>query len=386
MQVGEPVSLAPSTTPPDTEFAAELVSVTFKSGVKTSHLKAEVKVPHWEAGKEAEIEDDWKDMAKKLGVPPEPYSKRAAVFLIKSAGGAYDVEVKVKVTKSKNVSGDAKLLGNFQGLAIEGSCPTGAGEHTVAAKFTEPPDEIASYRGKIGWGLEVASVSMTVNLGTSLAEVYFILAKPTAPYRAGVWAEALRFLCGKVGVNGSKDPNDAAAKVTRYCHSGHRLRYDTFQGAPYYGVSQLGGSFGLLDYMTRSHAVCNCYDQAAAVQALTGALGVSLGWRYLDPYGYINTTNLVGVGPCNNPFFGADEKKKVVPTHSPDRSGFGNHAFVAVGSGNILDACAGPHTGSETPAQYVTASIDTTPTLYGSGFRPGTAGDIIPGAGVTDVS
>ena len=53
---------------------------------------------------------------------------------------------------------------------------------------------------------------------------------------------------------------------------------------------------------------------------------------------------------------------------------------VHVGAGrNILDACAGPHTGSETPDQYVTASIDATPALYGSGFRPGKASDIIPG-------
>ena len=48
------------------------------------------------------------------------------------------------MTKSKNVSGDGKLIGDFKGLTIEGTCPTSAGEHTVAAKVIEqeyPADE-----------------------------------------------------------------------------------------------------------------------------------------------------------------------------------------------------------------------------------------------------
>jgi hypothetical protein len=348
MEIGELVSVAPPAPPPppDTEFAAELVSVTFKSGVKTSHAQAEVTPPHWEAGKEAAIEDDWTDMAKKLGLPAAPYSKRVAVYLVKGkAGASYDVEVKLKVTKSKNVSGDGKLRGNFNGLSIEGTCPTGTGEHTVVATITEPPETIQSYRGKIGWGIEVDSASLSVELGTTLAEIYFILGKPTAPYSAdGVWAEVLRFLCGKVGVVGQNDGKDAAQKITTYCHSAHGLRYDTDHGASHYGVGPLGGDFELKDYIARGIPSCNCYDQAAAVQALSGALGVSVGWRYLRPFGYIKPTNLVGVGQCNNPFFGSDDSKKLVAVDSPDRTAFGNHAFASAPSKNILDACAGPHT------------------------------------------
>jgi len=389
MEIGELVSVAPPAPPPppDTEFAAELVSVTFKSGVKTSHAQAEVTTPHWEAGKESEVEDDWKDMAKKLGLPPEPYSKRAAVYLVKGkAGAGCDVEVKVKVTKSKNVSGDGKLRGNFNGLSIEETCPTGAGEHTVVAKITEPPETIQSYRGKIGWGIEVDSASLSVELGTTLAEIYFILDKPTAPYSADVvWAEVLRFLCGKVGVVGESDGKNAGAKVTAYCHGSHGLRYDTKKGASHYGVGPLGGAFDLKDYIQRLTPLCNCYDQAAAVQALSGALGVPVGWCYLEPFGFIKTTNLVGVGECNNPFFGLDDSKKLVAVDSPARTAFGNHAFASAPSSNILDACAGPHTGTESRDQYVAASIDDTPSLYGDGFRAGKASDIVPGAGVTGV-
>ncbi len=382
MQVGEPVSVAPPPAPPeDKDFAAELVSITFKSSIKTSHSKATVAGPHWEAGKEAEITDDWQAMAKKMGLPAEPYSKRAATYLVKGAGGSHDIEVKIKVTKSKNVSGDAKLVGNFSGLVIEGACPTGAGEHTVTAKFLEPPEDIHGYRGKIGWGLEVPSAGMTVSLGTTLAEVYFILGKPTSPYAKGAWVEALRFLCGKVGVTGEKEDKEVAAKVTSYCHSRHGLRYDTERGRPRYGVSNLGGTFRLQKYMEREIESCNCYDQAGAVQALVGALGVSTIWLFLNPFGYIKPTMLVGVGLCNNPFF-EDESLKLVPFDSPDRNGFGNHAFVGTPTGKILDACAGPHTGSEGPEQYVKASIDDTPSLYGSDFQPGRPSEIVPGLGV----
>jgi hypothetical protein len=78
-------------------------------------------------------------------------------------------------------------------------------------------------------------------------------------------------------------------------------------------------------------------------------------------------------------------KSGVVAVDSPDRTAFGNHAFASAPSKNILDACAGPHTGAESPEQYVAASIDTTPSLYGGGFRAGKASDIVPGPGVTGV-
>ena len=46
----------------------------------------------------------------------------------------------------------------------------------------------------------------------------------------------------------------------------------------------------------------------------------------------------------------------------PRRSAFGNHAFCSLSS-QILDACAGPHLGTETLQQYVDAAIDHTTKL-----------------------
>jgi hypothetical protein len=387
VQVGEPAAAAASDKPaPEIELAAELISVTFKSAVKTSHARATVQEPHWESGSEAQIEDDWSQSAKRMRLPPGPYSKRAAVYLVKGAGGGHEVEVKVKVTKSRNVSGDAKLLGTFRGLSIEGSCPTAAGEHTVTAQITDPPEEIQAYRGKIAWRLSAESPAVTVNLGSTLAEVYFILGIPTLPYRTnGVWAEALRFLCGRIGVVGVKDGRVAAAEVTAYCHSAHLLRYDTIRGGSHYGVSSHGGAFKLENYMFRLDPACNCYDQAAAIESLSGALGVALRWLYLFPFGYIRPTNLVGVGRCNNPFFQRDESKKLVASDMPGRTVFDNHAFIGSEAGNVLDACGGPHLGKQSVVQYLDASIDDTPSLYRGKRRAGCASDVVPALGVRAV-
>jgi hypothetical protein len=386
MQVGEPV-VGPSAAalPPDAELVAELVSVIFKSPVKVSRAKDTVAGPHWERGKESEVEDNWSATAKKMRLPVEPYSRRAAVYLVSSAEAGHDVEVKVRITRSQNIGGPAKLFGNLRGLAFEGDCPTAVGEHVVSAKIRNPPDAIQTFRGKIGWVLSVESPGMTVNLGTSLVEVYFVLGTPTFPFKRGVWAEALRFLCGRVGVVGQSQLLPVAAKIASYCHGGHGLRYETKQGSSRYEVGSYGGDFALWDYLRATSGVCNCYDQAAAVQALSGALGIDLDWRFLSPFGYLRTTNLVGVGQCNNPFFGSNESKKVVANDSKDRTAFGNHAFISFGAERMLDACAGPHLGTETAQEYVQSSIDNTPRLYRQWHRPGTAADIVVGFGVTAV-
>jgi hypothetical protein len=374
--------------PPEKEFEAELVSVTFDSGIPVTHGDGKTKItpPHWEAGKEGEITDDWSATALKARLPAEPYSKRAAVYLIKGAAGAkYDVKVKVKVTKSKNISGKAKLLGDFMGLVIEGDCETGAGEHEVPAKIKDPPESIAGGCARISWGLDVPDFGC-VGLGASLAEIYFVLAKPPIPYPDGVWSEALRFLCGKVGVEGETDPDSVAAKITTYFHGSHRLKYHTSGGISCYGASLEGGGFSLSNYIKRTSERCNCYDQAGAVNAFSRALGVSVTWKWMDPYGFIRPTVLVGFkGLCNNPFFGSDESKKKVDDDSKEREPFTRHGFAALPGGNILDACAGPHTGSEKPDDYLTAAIDNTPSLYPHPNCDRAGTKIEPGIGVTSV-
>jgi hypothetical protein len=155
-------------------------------------------------------------------------------------------------------------------------------------------------------------------------------------------------------------------------------------GAPSYGVSYNGGAFLLDSYLKAALTVVNCYDQAGGIQSLCGAVGVYLTWYYLEPFGYLKTSNLIGVGSCNNPFFKSNGSKALVAAADPKRTGFGNHAFGGL-TDKVLDACAGPHTGTETKAQYVSASVDGTAALY-KGWRPGTAADIATHSGVTSVA
>lgn len=272
---------------------------------------------------------------------------------------------------------------------MTGTCPTAVGEHEVNAKIEKRPDAIRHFQGDVSWGLEVPDLAACIGLGNSTRlEVFVILDDPAGFYDPpGVWVEALRFVCDTVGANGLKTGAEVVAKVATYLHGSHGLGYDTRRGAPAYGVSGSGGTFKLKDYLAAAARVVNCYDQAGGVQALCGAVGVDTTWYYLDPYGFINTTNLVGVGNCNNPFFLSNGSSAVVPADDPKRTAFGNHAFCGL-AGKVLDACAGPHTGTETKAQYCAAAIDATPALYArySGFRPGTAADIVEPGGITGLA
>jgi len=122
--------------------------------------------------------------------------------------------------------------------------------------------------------------------------------------------------------------------------------------------------------------IVNCYDQAYAVITLAAAVGIETSWVFMQPYGFINLTNLVGVGTCNNPFYNSDpmvmRKPKTPPGTKPTdlvhvpgtgRSYFWNHAFVNY-IGKIYDACAGPHRGTEYPDEYVKDAIDVSRDYY----------------------
>ena len=258
----------------------------------------------------------------------------------------------------------------------------------VALEYGPLRGRLQRAQGNAVWRLSAAQLPAPVALAKpTRLEWYALLGPPAACFEpAGVWVEALRFLFEQVGVGGLARADEVVDTVVRYCHGGHGVRYDSFHGAPSYGCSGTGGAFQLGAYLTAAKPVVNCYDQAAATQALCGALGVATKWLFLRPYGFIHTTDLVGVSPCNNPFFSNHGTSPTVGSNDRQRSAFANHAFAELG-GAVVDACAGPHTGAEDRAQYVSAAIDAGTTLYRnySNFRPGSAADIIQPAGVTKV-
>lgn len=353
----------------DAELEGEILEVSWVGGVDVARIKSKVTAPHWTSGENV-IEDDQPDELRfKSG------SKKPAAVALDGAAPEATLRVKVKITVSEQQPGNGRLSGQLGALTFEGDCPTAVGTHEVEMKAKSLPDVVRHFEGDVQWTL-ATPVSFCNLHNTTRLELFLVLKKPMAYYREGVWAEALRFLFKKASLSNVKTQGDVARWVTRYCHGGHGMVYDVDGGGgSHFGAHQLGAdAFQLMDYMKREGDrgnVVNCYDQAAAIQSLCGAMGVQLDWIYLDPYGYINATNLVGVGVCNNPFYLTPDyppnprwkpSKKLVPPNAPDRSGFGNHAFARLGA-NILDACAGPHLGDETLRQYLVSAIDARRTI-----------------------
>ncbi len=447
MQVGEPAAAGTGGgAAARKEWEAVVIEITFKTDITSARDRAAIAAPHWKEGEDPT--DSW-PLATTLGLGSGPFSKKAATYLVKAGEGPKAVAVKVRVTKCINVSGTGTLKGVIGSLEIEGSCPLAAGEHTVSAQIKEMPENISYFHGLLNWRMEASDFGQMAMNGT-LIELFFVLRTPDSGYRPGVWVEALRIVCLRGPVTGIGRSEDirAVGNIARYCHTHHGMKYDVVEGGAVFATGQRQGKYKLWNYINKATNVVNCYDQAGAVQALSGCLGIRPTWIFLEPFGFIHETNLVGWGLCNNPFFGGNVALQIVGKNVATRTEFGNHAFIEYGSvepslgaaigigavagavgggvigaivgggvgalvgvlvgaavgaligaavalaaesgGYILDACAGPHLGTESRTQYVAGSIDITTTLYGTpignGYnhiaRPGTAADMEVCAGV----
>ena len=370
--IGESVNVSQIPDNPDKYLRAEVIEISFQDNYKTAHEKATVTAPHWPA-------EEFKFS----------YSKKPAVFAF-GQQGSQKAEVKLKID-SKNVSGTGKLIGSFRGLIFEGSTPLASGEHSVSVTLQEPPDALEWVRGSASWGIEGGGFS--VSAGTTQLELFFVFDDPAGLdfFSAdGVWAEALRFLFKKGAVRGEDNQKDAVAKVAECCFSLDTHKYDLEAGRAFFGG--FTGNFKLADYMGSKKDPVNCYDQTYAIIVFAGALGIAVDGLYLEPFGFLNETDLVGWGRCNNPFPGRkynSEKAKVkqakkedylvVSPNDPYRMPFGNHMFCEM-QNSTFDACAGPAKGALDRKQYLLNNIDTTTLLNEAykpyGFRPGTVSDI----------
>lgn len=388
-------ALTASRSAADKNFSSNPVGGTAQSCPLNKSLKGKVRQLTWGGG----IAVSRKDGSTRATVPTPHWvegsavndgsgSLRPGVLLLDGKKGTGDTKLQVEITENVNVSGNGIVRGTLGSVEFEGSCPTAVGVHDVALVFKTDPDSIQHLQGDVGWGMQVADLGGSITLANSTRlEAFAVLDTPASFYNPfGVWVEVLRFMCDTVAVTGKKAAAEVATLTAQHCHASHGLGYDTYRGAPKYGCGGGGGTFKLESYLAAANPVVNCYDQAAAMQALCGAVGAALTWTYMDPFGFIHSTDLVGVGQCNSPFFSKNASPKVVPQNDPRRSSFGNHAFTQL-AGKVLDACAGPHTASEDAAQYVTASIDSATTLYSMyvNYRAGTAADMSAQAGVSQV-
>ena len=251
-----------------------------------------------------------------------------------------------------------------------------------------------SLGGMLSWTADSANGQSGCKMNDSGPHlVYTILGEPKPPWKnahgehENAWTNALEFAIVKAGAQGKSTDKDALAAITKYLHSGHGLVYDTVEGASRYWIAN---SFSATAYINVTNSASgtnfvNCYDQAYGVATIGNLLGPTTAvvlW-HTEPFGYINTTNLVGVGTCNNPFYNMTIQNIYVkdvsaagsvsfdncmpPTdlvcsvNDKTRTWFLRHKYVVLDVGGVdyvFDACAGPFCGESTRIDYLNRAID----------------------------
>ncbi|MEL6689212.1 MAG: hypothetical protein AAFP28_02730 [Pseudomonadota bacterium] len=332
-------------------FAAEFVEITsFDNSVDVSVGGSIVSPPHWERSREADFQ----------GAPGTTSLVPAAIPT--KAGSKATMNVKIEVTAADGLSGTGTLRGALGGVVWEGTFPVSVGIHSVTVETASATTDLAAHRGDIAW-VAAAPGCSAKPLATTRVELYRIV-EATAPayLSAGRPVEALRFLYGAMSIGGedaatATGVKQTTTKITRYLHTSHGLTYDTVRGAPSYIRSN---RFNLTGYISRSGGnTVNCYDQASGVQVFSGILGITCTKVYVEPFGFITSTTLVGGIVTNSPFFSAVGTGPTVPQFDAQRTYFGNHEFVEDAAGDVFDACSGPSVGTLDYNAYLNASVDT---------------------------
>jgi hypothetical protein len=261
------------------------------------------------------------------------------------------------------------------------------------------------YEGKIGWKLtrkdKKPDRHQNCEMQKTYLELFWLYDYQRKLFRFGVPIEILRHaayalrISERTGTTPIFSPkraieplSDPVIKtIASACFFRNPPRYD-IKGRSYHfldfkpSFNRIG--FRLKKYIKSIHdstAVCNCYDMAAVVQIHLKAIGIKkVKFCYMEPFGYIRLSNLVGRGLCNNPSYienpdGTYDRNLIVDENHKDRACFSSHAFCCLpnvdidaddNSGlnkseldgySILDACIGPYNG-ETFEKYREGSID----------------------------
>jgi len=350
-----------------TGLTVEILSITINSQI-TACLKGKpVKLPNWEPGI---------DFIAGYG------SQRPGVFDITAPERYNSLEVRVKV-KGLRDKETTKLSGKFPGLTFtavlkgDDAATENGAEMTVLAVPQSVPAHFKQASGNMDWFLD----SENEPFQKTRLEIYWIYGPPGIMYKKGVWVEVLRLvttLC--VGLT---DKEKIIQRIVNYCHARTSLQYDSKGAAARYTEAYWGGYFELKAFLEQAHPLCNCYDQAGALQTLTGALGIKLTWIYMEPFGFINRTSLIGRGATNNPAFLSNLTPEIVPGNDPNRTHFGAHSFCLWKKEDkrqvILDSCLGPILADVSRQGYLEIIIDPTR------GNPGKLGNIYECTGIIDI-
>lgn len=409
----------------------QILSITIDSPITVCRGGIPVKLPNWERGKRKRYFRwlawllDWLGWCKPvLDLKDRRGSKRPGVFILPGEGNAaetdkkekhnagnqsgstLDVKVKVKGLKAHET---VTLTGTLAGFEFKGTIPGAhGGWHAVTKHVTVVPNRTPSHfrriRGDMKWCWYFSNdenTSYPANPAETRMEMYWIYGHPGRMYKKGVWVEVLRLLAAHCYF-GLKEKKYFIQRVVNYCFSGTFLKYDIVNCTSRYVDNPYGGVFKLRAFLEQVYPVCICNDQAGLVQTLLGALGINVSYAYMKPFGFLNKTNLIGRGKCNNTYFlGDNPAPEIVDINDERRYGFGIHVFCLWEKEEnekkewvVLDSCAGPSVGILNKKRYVKESIDTKTELYGQRLnsrgkpifpKPGKVTDIKKRPGIIDV-
>ncbi len=223
--------------------------------------------------------------------------------------------------------------------------------------------------------------------------LYVVLDTPHGPWydgdsadgkiRAYPWVKALDVVTLPAAAGGATDLAVGGGRLVKYIFNGgyrYHIGDKDHQGGG--GTMSVNGGLTtgsgfihmrLTEFIDKNGPwkdILACYDCAGSTNSYMGLIGCDSKVRFLKPFGYLNTVQILngspGGGPCNNPFFGETVPGNIFhyPTlpantgdHNPDRSRFDNHAYN-IFDGKVYDPNAGPETGTRSEADWRAAVID----------------------------
>ncbi|WP_250436010.1 hypothetical protein [Hanstruepera flava] len=287
-------------------------------------------------------------------------------------------------------------------VLFEGALTT---SKTVPIKRNASPHVFAYLEDDlIQWQLYNQTDNTTIAIGDTAIELYWVALNNDMPnlYRKGIPVEGLRVMA-KANLEARFPKIDgsgnivvgvvSAATIINSAFNYVAPRYDIWHGAPHFVTINSWNNI-TLHWQAFIHAhnnlpnsILNCYDEAAIAQYwLYGYNYNAIAYCYMNPFGYLAQTNLIGRGQCNNPFYGSSNTQPVVNQQDANRTAFGNHAFIRFNlTYGIADSCAGPHTGNEFIQQYIASATDA---VYPNPPRVprGSAANVSYYTGITNVN
>ncbi len=364
------------------ELIVEILSITVLSEITASIGGNPINPPNWEKG--CQLND----------FPSG--SLRPGIFKINTPQPSR-LALEVKVTGLANEE-TMSLTGKIKNMVFHRIISGKNIEQIIEIEIKVMPTDFTKICGDIEWSISKNCINTnecyTTNVipSKTFLELYWIYDDPGQMYKLKcVWIEVLRLVAQ---IAPGLDTKIALIRrIINYCHAGTGIIYNSYDGSSYYGTSSSGGSFQLGKFLKKIDEMCNCYDQAAALQSILGALGIPLTWLKMKPFGYINTTHLIGRGLVNNPVYlyenNPDKSNpELIDINDIRRRDFGIHTFCSMEINSsivVLDSCIGPYLGDASLNVYLDACVDRLTDLYSSNHRFGTTTDVVCCAGITEL-